>query len=164
MCKLIRFLYKLVPFLFFRAVLNRKHIAVCQECQKEWGIDTSIEEVLSPPEWIKNEQSLWPQIRETIGTAELGEVEGRKRREVFFFPGWQWALAGLALLIMVGINIVLDKGSIPAVSRTAGSPAVAIPQIKIIRAEISGKKAKPYIYRTQENVYIWFDEIDQEED
>ena len=164
MCKLIRFLYKLVPFLFFRAVLNRKHIAVCQRCQKEWAIETSIQEALSPPEWIKNEQSLWPQIRETIGTAKPGEAEDRKGKEAFFFPGWQWALAGLTLLIMVGINIVLDKGSIPAVSRTIGFPPVAIPQIKIIHAEISGKKAKPFIYRTQENVYIWFDVINQEED
>jgi hypothetical protein len=163
MCKLIRSLYNLIPILSFRAFFIRKHISLCPKCQKEWTLDKSTEEFFTVPEWIKKEQSLWPRIQETIRAAESGDALDERRKTTLFFPRWQWALAGLALLILVGINLVLNKGLLQSLSGTEVSLALKTPQVKIIHAEIHGKKAKPYVFQTPENLFIWFEEIKLEE-
>ena len=164
MCKLIRSLYSLIPILSFRAYLIRKHLSLCPKCQREWIIGNSSEESFTMPEWIKNEHSLWPRIQERIHTVELEEIRYRRRKKTFLFPRRQWALAGLALLILVGISFVLDKNWIHKSTKREVSLALKNPRVNIIHAEIHGKKAKPFIYQTQENLFIWFDEINQEKD
>lgn len=165
MCKLIRFLYITIPFHGFRDYLIQKHLADCPQCQMEWVIDRDTEESLAMPEWIKKESSLWPRIQEEIKRKHVKQEQAPSgKRKTTFFPRWQWALASLALFILVGMILVVDKAMIQPPPETEISLALKNPQVKIIRAEISGKKAKPFIYQTQENLFIWFDEIDQEED
>ena len=162
MCKLIRFLFRMIPILGFRAHLIRRHISLCPKCQREWINSRSAERLFTMPEWIKKEQSLWPQIREAIREAEKGKILEGKRKKTFSFPRWRWALAGAALLILIGINLVLNKDLIRSFSKTETSSVPPIPQIKIVRAEIDGQTAKPFIYQTPENLFIWFERIHQE--
>lgn len=163
MCKLIRSLFSLIPIPGFRAYLIRKHISFCPKCQREWiNSSSSTERLFTMPEWIKNERSLWPQIQGKIREAETGKILEIKRKKAPLFPRWQWALAGMALLILIGINLVLNKGLIRSLSKTEVSSATQIPQIKIVRAEIGGQKAKPFVYQTPENLFIWFERIQQE--
>ena len=58
---------------------------------------------------------------------------------------------------------MVNKAIIHPPHKTEISLAIKNPQVKIIHAEIQGKKAKPYIYQTTENLFIWFDEMNQEE-
>lgn len=164
MCKLIRFLYIMIPIHDFRAYLIQKHLAACSRCQTEWAIDKSTEESLKKSTWVTNEPSLWPQIQEKINVAELEETPARRRKTTFPLPRWQWALAGLALLIFIVINLVIDKGLVLSLSKKEVSLALKIPQVRIIDAEIRGIKARPFIYQTPENVFIWFDKTKQEKD
>lgn len=165
MCKLIRLLYRLIPVIGFRAFLNRTHLSSCSKCRRAWAIDKSMEECFTMiPEWIKKERSLWPQIQEAISTTEHRESFAEGKKTPLFFPRWQWALAGLALIILAGVNIVLNKSSVPSAPKIEGTPPLNPPLIQIVHAEISGKKAKPFIYQTKENTFIWFGESNQEED
>ena len=165
MCKLIRFLYISIPILDFRDFLIQKHLGDCPHCQREWEIDRKTEESLWMPGWIKKESSLFPRIQEKIKRARVEQEEAPSTKIMTtFFPRWQWTLAGLVLIILVGMILVVDKILIQPSPETEFSLALKNPQVKIIHAEISGKKAKPFIYQTQENLYIWFDKINQEED
>jgi hypothetical protein len=165
MCKIIRSLYNLISIPGFRAFLLQNHISSCPKCQKEWSIDETMEELFGTPGWIEKEASLWPRIQETIQATAIGDsLDRTKNRTSGMVPRWQWALAGFALLLLAGINIIVNKGPIRRQPLVEVDLARKPPQIEIIRAEIHGQKAKPFIYRTQDNLFIWFDKIDQEED
>lgn len=162
---MIRSLYKLISIPSFRAFLIQKHISSCPKCQKEWSIDETMEDLFAAPGWIEKEASFWPRIQETILANEIEDALDRTRnRTTGKFPRWQWAMAGFALLLLAGINIIVSKGPIRRLPLAELDLARKPPQIKIIRAEIHGQKAKPYIYRTKDNLFIWFDQINQEED
>lgn len=164
MCKLIRFLYTTIPFHGFRDYLIQNHLEDCPQCQRKWAIARDIEDFFAMPEWIKKESSLWPRIQEKIKRKRVEQEQAPSgKKEIFFFPRWRWALAGLALFILVGMIFLIDKTMIQPPIETRISFALKNPQIKIIHAEIQGKKAKPFIYQTTDKLYIWFDEIDQEE-
>ena len=164
MCKFIRFLFCLIPIQGFRAQLIQKHLGDCSECQREWAIDKSAEDSFTKPEWVIHEHSLWPLIQEKIKDTKFEEIPSAKRKTAFLFSRWQWGLAGLTLLVFIVINLVLNKGPVQSLSKTEVSLTNKIPQIRIIRAEILGKKARPFVYQTPENLFIWFDKTKQEGD
>jgi len=164
MCKFIRFLYMMTPIHGFRAYLIQRHLGACAQCQREWGIDKSTEESFTKSEWAENEYNLWPQIQKKIRASEFEEIHPEKRKISFHFPHWQWALAGLTLLIFFVINLVLNRGLVHSLSKKEVSLAIKIPQVRIIHAEIRGKKARPFIFQTPENFFIWFDKTRQEGD
>jgi len=162
---MIRSLYSLIPVANFRAFLIRKHISSCPECQKEWEIDGTMEDFFMAPSWIEKEGSLWPRIQETIRATEIENSSARRNSYTTgFFPRWQWALAGFALILLAGINLIVNKSAFRSLPLSEVDLAYKPPQVKIIRAEIHGQKAKPFIYKTKENLFIWFDQIHQEED
>jgi hypothetical protein len=163
MCKLIRFIYLVIPIHGFRVLLIRKHFEICSSCQKDWGMDQSMQQFFTEPKWIKEEKSLWPQIQRKILTAEKSESRHR-RKKAFLFPRWQWTAAGLAILILVGISFLLrNKGTLEPAQEKLSS-VLKNPAVHIVHAEINGNKATPFIYQTSENLYIWFDESHQEEE
>jgi hypothetical protein len=128
-----------------------------------WAFIPDVEESFTMPAWIKNESSLWPHIKEKIQRMEQEPKSSQKSRSTFLLRRWQWATAGLALIILVGVILVVDRRKIQSPSGVETTLALKNPKIKIIHAEISGKEAKTFIYQTAENLHIWFDEIDQEE-
>jgi hypothetical protein len=165
MCKLIRFFYLLIPVHGFRAFLIQKHISSCSVCEKEWGMDMSAQEAFIKPEWIALERSFWPHIQKRILAGEREETRSMAREKTSLSPRWQWALAsGLVLIVLLGISFVLDIGLFRKTSKAEVSSVSKNPRVDIIYAEIHGKRAKPFIYQTQENLFIWFDELNREDD
>jgi hypothetical protein len=165
MCKLIRFFYLLIPVNGFRALLIQAHISACSVCKNEWGMDLSGQEALTKPEWIAREHNLWPQIQKRIQAGEREKTRSMIREKTTLFPRWQWALAsGLVLIVLIGISFVLDIGLFRKTSKAEVSSVLINPRVDIIYAEIHGKRAKPFIYQTQENLFIWFDELNREDD
>ncbi len=164
MCKLISFLYDLIPIRGFRAFLIKKHLIKCAICQNELSIEPLYEEKFKAPEWIESEQSLWPHIREKLSTQRIPSSPSLQNKKRFLIPRWQWALAGFILLVLVGIYLLIKqdfrqnalKGEFIATSTT--------PRIVIMHAEIEGKKAKPFVYQTQERFFVWFEKSKPEGD
>jgi hypothetical protein len=164
MCKFIAFLYGLIPLQGFRAFLIKRHIANCSICEKEPAIETLLQEKLRIPEWIESEQSLWPKIKEKVLSPEPLPSAHRQKVLRFMAPRWQWALAGLALLLVVGINILIERDLDPQRLQEEFIATATIPTVIITHAEIKGKKAKPFIYQTHEKCFIWFEESKSEGD
>jgi hypothetical protein len=164
MCRLIRFFYLLIPIHVFRDFLIQKHFDGCSVCQKEWVTDQGVHSLSSKPGWVEQEYSLWFRIQERIDAGEFTGARSIRRKTRFLIPRWQWALAGSVLLILIGLYFVLYRIGFHEPSEQDVSLALKNPQVHIIRAEIHGKKATPFIYHTQENLFIWFDETSEEED
>jgi hypothetical protein len=164
MCKLIRFLYLTIPLHGFRDFLIQKHLADCPRCQKDWTFAPDLEKSFAMPVWINKESSLWPHIKQKLQRMEQAPKASRKHRPSFLLHRWQWATTGLALIMLVGVILVVERTKIQSPAGVETTLTLKNPQIKIIHAEIQGKKAKTFIFQTTENLFIWFDEIDQEED
>ncbi len=158
MCKFITFLFDLIPIPRFRSYLIKTHLAKCSFCQKELVPDSVLEEKFKIPIWIQSEQSLWPQISDKIFTCEDLPHEHRPRALPFSVPRWQWALVVLALVVLVGINLLIERDIGRRSIQGEISVSSTTPRIIITRAEIKGKKAKPFIYQTKERFFIWFEE------
>ncbi len=158
MCKFIVFLYDMIPIQGIRAFLIKKHIDRCPVCQREMAIETLLEEKFKIPEWIESEQSLWPQIREKAFSQKPVLLSGRQKERPFKISGWQWALAGLALLVVVGINVLIGPDLSPRRHSREFIVSAAQPKIIITHAEIEGREAKPFVYETRERCFIWFEE------
>jgi hypothetical protein len=164
MCKLMRLLFIAIPFHSFRDFLIGNHLSNCPRCQKEWELDQETVKSFAMPDWIKKESSLWPRIQAKIKRSGQEKILSRKGKATSRFLRWQWAVTSLALFIFVGLILVINKVGLRPRSITEISLASKNPQVNIIRAEIQGKKAKTFIYQTKENLFIWFDELNQEED
>jgi hypothetical protein len=154
-----------MPFHRFRAFLIQKHFSACVVCQKDWGMDLDAQDAFTKPGWIAQESSLWPLIQKRINAGRQEGARSMSRKKTFLFPRWRWALAsGLALIVLLGVSFVLDIGFFRRTSKVEVPSAVKNPRVNIIYAEIHGKRANPFIYQTQENFFIWFDEVNQEDD
>ncbi len=164
MCKLIAFLYGSIPIQGFRTFLIKKHFSKCPVCQSELDIEALFTEKFQIPEWIESEQSLWPQIREKILTLEIPSSPSRQKDRRFLIPRWQWALAGLALLLVVGISLLIERDFRQNAYQGEFIATSSTPRIIIMHVEIKGKKAKPFVYQTQDKFFIWFEESKPEGD
>jgi hypothetical protein len=163
MCKFIAFLYDLIPIQGFRAFLIKRHIAKCPICEKESAMETILEEKFKIPDWIESEQSLWPQIREKVFGPEPLPTHRQKALRIMP-PRWQWALAGIALLLVVGINLLIERDFDRKRIQGEFIATTTAPRIIITHAEIKGKQAKPFIYQTQGKYFVWFEESKSEGD
>lgn len=150
MCKFFKFLYRLIPGRNFQFFLIKKHFSGCYRCQKEIEINDLLKEIIVIPEWIKAEKSLWPQIKPVLYTPEEKVLKIKRKYEVSFFKKWRWAIAGLALVIVMGLSLMVHQNFLKE------SLSKEKPRIEITYAEIKGKKAKPYIYQTPNMSFIWF--------
>lgn len=163
MCKIFRFMYIAIPHRDFRSYLIKRHFAGCIRCQRAWEPDSEREKPLAMPEWIHRESSLWPEIQKKIKQARRETVLSRNNEGSTRFLRWQLALTGVGLFILTAlIFMFLRDGAIQSGRKDFLS--FKNPQIKIVRAEIQGKKAKPFIYKTGELIFIWFAEINQEQE
>jgi hypothetical protein len=118
------------------------------------------------PEWIKKESSLWPSIRKRLSSPEWDALSGKADRAAKrnFHLRWQWALAGLFIVLLAGTTFIFHNRTMPPTAKTDVSSLPKTAPIKITHAKIHGKRAMSFIYPTEENIFIWFDELNQEED
>jgi hypothetical protein len=156
MCLLYRFVYWIIPFRGPRAFILKKHFNSCRLCGEDNEIENVAAEFLSVPGWIKNEPSLWPQIRR-----RLDPPSAKKRPGWTWFPsikGWRWAMALALFTILIVFSVWNQQSYVRRISLKETAPDGKIPQITIRHAEVNGSKAIPYVYQTTEVSFIWFSE------
>lgn len=158
MCKLYKFLYRLVPSKRFQSFLIKKHFSVCSLCQQEFETDEKLKEIFAHTAWTKDEKSLWPEIKPKLHTPEKITLEEKRKYGFSFIRKWHWAMAGLALAIMVGLNLLIQQGFQEKAPVKGASLEKERARVIIKHAEIRGKKAKPYVYQTPDVSFIWFTE------
>ena len=157
MCKFYKLLYWLIPLKNFHSFLINKHFSGCGRCLKETEMDNRLKEVVIP-DWIKTEESLWPKIKPGLSIPEEKEPVKQKNFDLPSFKKWHWALAGLALVCVVGLCVLIHRNFLKNPPAEEAS-VKEMSRIKITYAEIKGKKARPYIYQTPTGSFIWFAEI-----
>jgi hypothetical protein len=115
------------------------------------------------PDWIKQEASFWPRVEAKLRGTEQSDASPEMGRSIRPPFRWQWAWAGLFIVLLAGTILVFHERNIPSPVESDLASALHHPRIKITRAEILGKRAKSFVYQTEENIFIWFDELSQEE-
>ena len=141
MCRTIRFLFGLVKWTAFRALLIRAHMEGCPRCglggfeREEWAGHVRC------PGWVRREESLLPAIRERMKTSPrpAARPEWASGRPVVRRPVYAAAaaLAGAAVLILLLWRPGSEswRGSAPA-----GAPGRAgldeSPRVQVLSAEI----------------------------
>lgn len=113
--------------------------------------------MLAVPNWIMQEETIWPQIREKLNSQRKKSFKAEKTFETFFFKKWKWAAVGLVLVVATGLILMVQ------INYQRKSPEAEVfvketPRVVIEHAEINGKKARAYIYQTPEISFIWFSE------
>ena len=147
MCRLLEWLYLLIPVRFVRAQLLRSHIEACARCRERFNLSSDLGTVSVTPDWIDAEESLWPAVRERIRRTTPA-ASGRRPVPLHFVRRWRWEIP----VILAGILAVAGVGLF--LLRPAADPN-ARPRVSIIRINSGGREAKTFIYQTREASYVW---------
>jgi hypothetical protein len=165
MCKILGFLYMIIPFKRLKGALIRKHFERCQRCSQEIEAVADAAGSALKPKWIQESPSLWPKIRERL-------VSRKSQPELRLslprpYPGraharrWkQAAVAALAAVIVlgsIGLFVLRHSGRarLGPGSGPPGEPPGTSPRVEVNAAELKGKPANPYIYQTPRASFIW---------
>ncbi|MGB2907314.1 MAG: hypothetical protein WBB73_09430 [Candidatus Aminicenantaceae bacterium] len=157
MCRLCRILYGLLPVVPVRGWLLRKHMADCPRCIQEPALDAQTARAVAKiPVWIRQQDSLWPQVKTEILAPRSAPKFGRIHTEPTRFIHWRYAVAGLSLAVLIAANLLIQQKlidpSAPEMTAVTKDPA----QVTVNFAEVKGKKAHHHIYQTPSTSYIWF--------
>jgi hypothetical protein len=155
MCELAKFLFALVPWKRLRAFLIRKHLGTCPACAAVPPAEEECAALVRPPDWVREEASLWPEIRKRLQEGGAAPVRTRTSRRLHvparrLVPAAAAGLAALALLTVL-------------VRQTGRQAAGAGPfRVEVISAAVQGKEARPSIFQTKNASYIWFSQASDE--
>lgn len=157
MCRLCRILYGLLPVVPVRGWLLRKHLADCPRCIQDLALDAQTAHAVAKiPVWIRQQDSIWPQIKAEILAPRSAPKPGRIRTEPSRFIHWRYAVAGLSLAVLIAANLLIQQKlvdpSVPEMTAAAGVAA----HVTVKFAEVKGQKARHHIYQTPSTSYIWF--------
>lgn len=159
MCRLLRLLYHIIPIKKLQAFLILKHFDRCPSCREKASADAELERLLSVPSWVEEEQSLWPDIKTGILKEEESRSFHEKKARPFRVMMMKWAAAGLLLAVVFALNFWLHKDFAGSQTPADSEGVKNISKISIKYAEVNGKKAKPFIYRTSNTSFVWFSKI-----
>ena len=65
-CRIVHFLYRLLPFTFWHAFWIRTHFSGCPECSREFEIEQEFYALTVKPEQIAPNLELWKDVRQTL--------------------------------------------------------------------------------------------------
>ena len=156
MCLFFKFLFWLFPFRSFRVLVLRIHIDHCSRCQEKYEIDSLTKDILTVPDWIEEEPSLWPQVNRKMVLP--GDKITKKRKTSYFKFKWYWAAASLFIAAAVVLIVWNQQSGVKEISFEEAAAAQKLPKVTIKNAEVNGKKATSYVYQTQKISFIWFSE------
>ena len=153
MCRLYRILYGLVPLVPMRGWLLQKHLADCPSCSQSLDPQTT-RSVAQIPAWIRQQDSLWPQVKAGILVPRSEPHTGRVRSEPQRLLHWRAAVAALSLAVLIASNLLILRNLDGPT--TAEIAAGAADHVTVNFAEVKGKQARHHIYQTPSTSYIWF--------
>jgi hypothetical protein len=155
MCRLIRLLYRLLPWARFRDILIRRHLTVCPKCGPAAAVEKDWAGAFHPPDWVRQTGTLWTGIRNRMD-APAPSAESARRLERRNRPPVRWAVAGAGMIGVAILALVLwlNRGSFVALA-----PETAVREgsrVTVLSAEVLGREAKSTVFQTKSASFIWF--------
>jgi hypothetical protein len=132
-------------------------MADCTRCIQDPALDAqTARDVAEIPAWIRQQDSLWPQVKAEILAPGPGPKSDRIGTETPRFIHWRYAVAALSLAVLIAANLLIQQKPadpfVPEMTAATGAPA----RVTVNFAEVKGKKARHHIYQTPSTSYIWF--------
>jgi hypothetical protein len=170
-CKSYKFLFRVLPVNAWQAYIIDKHFALCPQCMAEAGADTEVDALLVSPENTRSLPPLWDGIRreledvDSVDSVDSGNSQdprqavrqSREKKKAFpILHRWQWAAAGVALLLLLLIMpFTTEKRGIP--DPGPGVTGVEAEQVVVQSVMIGSKAAKYYVFSSDnpDKIIVW---------
>jgi hypothetical protein len=145
-CRMVNFLFSIVPFKIWQDFLLRKHIHNCPACQENLASLEETKSLLIQESEVDGLEGLWPKVR-------LQLTKEKRKQRLFHLPRWAWAVGAACLLIALVLAIWLYQ--IAPSGKTQEKEITSPLQIKYIR--IYDKPARTYLFHPQDSnmIIVW---------
>lgn len=146
-CKLIDFLFTVLPLKRWQGFLIRRHIQKCPDCLSRLAEVEDVKPLFIQESELEDLEGMWPAVKARID-------EAREEVEVTLWQRWKWGIAAAALFAAVTVLIWLfspfSPGRGPLEEPLAG-------QFQIDYIEIENEPAQAYIYHPQDSntYFVW---------
>lgn len=146
-CKLIDFLFAVLPIKRLQGFLIRHHIRECSACLSRLADVEEVKPLLIQEGELEDLENLWPAVKAKID-------KGREDVRVPLWHRWKWVYAAAALFVAAAVWLWLfspfSPGKDPSEEPFAG-------QFQIDYIEIENEPAQAYIYRPQDSntFFVW---------
>lgn len=151
-CKVVSFLYRLVPVRLWRAFLIRAHFEGCPHCQQELASAAEARSLFVQESDLNLACPLWGDIARSLAARDdeaaekSGVLPGRR------LGRWAWAAAGIVLVLLAGYWAW--KGFRP----DGRSPMPTAPvRFELEYVRVGGQPADAYVYQPQGSdiIIVW---------
>jgi len=147
-CRMVNFLFSIIPLRIGQDFLLRKHIRNCASCQENLASLEEIKSLLIQEAEVGDLEGLWPKVEVQLAKEE-------RKEKVFCLPRWGWAVGAAGLLVAIILGVWLFW------SDYFGKPSEQLDrpfQIKYIR--VHDKPARAYLFQPQDSnmIIIWAEE------
>ena len=145
-CRMVNFLFSILPLKIWQDFLLRKHVQNCPACQENLASLEEAKSLLTQEGEVGNLEGLWPKVKVQLTKDKRKESSIRQ-------PHWGWAVGATCLLIAILLSIwfyqLVPSGKAPEQDIT--SPL----QIKYIR--IYDQPARTYQFQPQDSnmIIVW---------
>lgn len=146
-CKLIDFLFTVLPIKRWQGFLIRRHIQKCPSCLSRLADVEDVKPLFIQESELNSLESMWPSVKARID-------EGREEVRVPLWRRWKWVYASAFLFIAVALSIwffsPISPGKGPSEEPLAG-------QFQIDYIEIENEPAQVYIYHPKDSntYFVW---------
>ncbi len=146
-CKLIDFLFTVLPLKRWQGFLIRRHIQKCPDCLSRLADVEDVKPLFIQENELEDLEGMWPAVKARID-------EAREEVGVTLWQRWKWGIAAAALFAAVTVLIWLfspfSPGRGPLEEPLAG-------QFQIDYIEIENEPAQAYIYHPQDSntYFVW---------
>jgi hypothetical protein len=147
-CRMVNFLFSIIPLKIGQDFLLRKHIQNCPSCQENLASLEETKSLLIQEGEVGDLEGLWPKVKVQL-------AKEKRKEKVFRLPRWGWAVGGAGLIAVVIIGLWLFwSAHLGKPSEELGRPF----QIKYIR--VHDKPARAYLFQPQDSnmIIIWAEE------
>ncbi len=146
-CKLIDFLFTVLPIKRWQGFLIRRHIQKCPACLSRLAGVEDVKPLFIQESELEGLESMWPSVK-------AGIDEGKEEVRVPLWQRWKWVYASAFLFIAVALSIWffshISPGKGPSEEPLAG-------QFRIDYIEIENEPAQAYIYHPKDSntYFVW---------
>jgi hypothetical protein len=150
-CKMVDFLYAVLPLKMWRGFLLRRHIERCPFCREKLAGREAVKSLMVTDDNLGPRPSFWPQVKTRLVSLEEDRLKGKP---LLGQKRWRWAAQAAALLIIGLASFLLLKDFRP---EKMGTGQEASSRFRINYLKVEDKPAQAYLYQPSESnlIIIW---------